>query len=308
MGDNSAKQRRHTGKDTWKNLPPGIKLLETLKGDASHVNNIIWLPDGRIITSGVMGGSKWMPERTFDVWNAETGLRLFGLEFNKSECYIAFDPMWRAMASGTGNTIKLWKLPSGNLLRKWKGHAGSAIRSIAFDPTGHILASGSKDGTLRVWKYDDTIKHWAPMNTKNLILKSIRGHNTSINCIAFDPTGHILASGSDDKTIKLWEPTHCTLLHTLTGHDNSINCIAFSPTGHILASGSDDSTIKLWQLPSGKLIFTLEGHTGGVHQVAFSTDGSILVTKSADMTMRLWRSDTWTPIGLIKGMCLAAQL
>ena len=80
--------------------------------------------------------------------------------------------------------------------------------------------------------------------------------------MAFDPTGQTLASGSDDTTVKLWEPASGKLLRTLEGHKSTVFSVAFDPTGQTLASGSLDNTVKLWERSSGKLLRTLEGHTG----------------------------------------------
>jgi WD40 repeat protein len=66
--------------------------------------------------------------------------------------------------------------------------------------------------------------------------------------VAFSPDGRLLASGSDDKTIKLWEVASGSLVRTLSGHTNDVRSVAFSPDGRLLASGSDDKTIKLWDI------------------------------------------------------------
>jgi len=98
----------------------------------------------------------------------------------------------------------------------------------------------------------------------------------------------MLASGSSDKTIKLWDVASGRELRTLAGHTSDVWCIAFSPDGKVLASASLDKTIKLWDVASGRELRTLSGHTDWVDSVAFSPDGKVLASGSDDTTIKLW--------------------
>src|SRR5256885_1364904 len=100
----------------------------------------------------------------------------------------------------------------------------------------------------------------------------------SFNSVAFSPEGKTLASGSYDKTIKLWDVASGELLRSLEGHRDSVLSVAFSSDGKTLASGSNDTTIKLWDVASGELLRSLEGHRDSVRSVAFSSDGKTLAS------------------------------
>ena len=125
-------------------------------------------------------------------------------------------------------------------------------------------------------------------------------HTDDVISIAFSPDGKMLASGSDDDTVRLWNATTGTLIHTLEGHTDDVNSVAFSPDGNTLASasGSWNNTVRLWNATTGTLIHTLEEHTGGI---AFSPDGKTLASGSWDNTVRLWNATTGTLIHTLEG-------
>ena len=98
----------------------------------------------------------------------------------------------------------------------------------------------------------------------------------------------MLASGSQDLTVRLWDVGTGSLRNTLTGHTDYVYSVAFSPDGTMLASGGRDRTVRLWDVGTGSLRNTLTGHTSLVNSVAFSPDGTMLASGSWDRTVRLW--------------------
>ncbi|CCA70259.1 hypothetical protein PIIN_04198 [Serendipita indica DSM 11827] len=132
--------------------------------------------------------------------------------------------------------------------------------------------------------------------------QTLEGHEALVNAIAFSPDGLQIVSGSDDKTIRLWD-----LGEPLRGHGEWIYAIAFSPDGSSIVSGSRDKTIRLWDAVTRKplgeplrghaLGEPLRGHEGWIHAIAFSPDGSKIVSASDDTTIILWDAFTRQQLG-----------
>jgi WD40 repeat protein len=117
---------------------------------------------------------------------------------------------------------------------------------------------------------------------------NVRGHSDWVNSVTFSPDGKQAISGSNDKTIKLWDIVSGRVIRTFSGHSDRVNSVTFSPDGRQAVSGSDDKTIKLWDVASGSVIRTFSGHTSYVRSVAFSPDGRQVISGSDDKTIKLW--------------------
>lgn len=128
------------------------------------------------------------------------------------------------------------------------------------------------------------------------LAQTLLGHNGGITTIAIHPSGQILASGSTDRTIKLWDLDHGKLLHTFAGrslfsnlgHRDRISTLTFSPDGATLFSGSDDGTIKEWDVNTRKLINTLQEPGWGISALTITNDGKTLVSGGGDGVIHFW--------------------
>ena len=121
---------------------------------------------------------------------------------------------------------------------------------------------------------------------------TLEGHRSDVLAVAFSPDGSTLASGSRDRTIRLWDTETGQHKLTLDEHSSGVTCLSFSPDGSTLASGSWDHTIRLWDAKTGQPLQTLEEHTDGVRSVVFSPDGRTLVSGGYDNILRLWDTET----------------
>jgi COMPASS component SWD3 len=128
-------------------------------------------------------------------------------------------------------------------------------------------------------------------------MDTLVGHMAGVSCVAWSPDSNTLASGSDDKAIRLWDrvtgrPKTTTRksmvgqeMAPLRGHHNYIHCLAFSPKGNILASGSYDEAVFLWDVRAGRLMRSLPAHSDPVSGIDFCSDGTLVVSCSTDGLM-----------------------
>ncbi|MEH2335638.1 serine/threonine-protein kinase [Nostoc sp.] len=131
------------------------------------------------------------------------------------------------------------------------------------------------------------------VKSQEITLQSIIGdlsswHSSPVNSVAISPDGQILASGSTDGKIKVWNLEIKEEIYTLTEHSASINCVAISSDGETLASGSEDMTSKIWNLKTGELIQSFGVHSKGVTSVIFHPSKQILFTASLDNIIKQW--------------------
>jgi hypothetical protein len=130
---------------------------------------------------------------------------------------------------------------------------------------------------------------------------TLEGHQDWVSSIRYSPDGKTIASGSADKTIKLWDAATGKLLHTLQGHQAEVSSISYSPDGKTIASGSNDKTIKLWDAATDKLLRTLQGHQDWVWSISYSPDGKTIASGSADKTIMLWDAATGKLLHTLQG-------
>ncbi|KAF7587085.1 hypothetical protein BBP40_007724 [Aspergillus hancockii] len=165
------------------------------------------------------------------------------------------------------------------------------------------LAFSPKCSTIReVFEADQRWIHIPPQGSSwRAEIQTLDGHSGWVLSVVFSPDGQMVASGSQDRTIKLWDTRTGEEVRTLKGHSNTVWSVAFSPNGQIVASGSHDRTIKLWDARTGEEVCTLEGHSNTVWSVAFSPDGQMVASGSGDRTIKLWDARTGEEVRTLEG-------
>ncbi|KAF7333241.1 WD40 repeat-like protein [Mycena sanguinolenta] len=166
-------------------------------------------------------------------------------------------------------------------------------------PEKHGLVTGQIRFVVVVGFRQHSSRYRRGVETKELVGTPLEGHTDWVNSVAFSPDGRHIVSGSDDKTIRIWNAATGEAVGTpLEGHTGSVRSVAFSPDGRQIVSGSGDKTIRIWNAATGEAVGTpLEGHTDWVNSVAFSPDGRHIVSGSGDKTIRIWNAATGEAVG-----------
>ena len=188
------------------------------------------------------------------------------------------------LITGVESTLRAWDVTTGR--QRWEKDVGDPVFAVALpsqDP--NIIAYGGEDNFDIRMRYSDD-GDWRG---------SVSGHTHIVYCLAFKPNSYLLASGSVDNTVRIWDVgnrDNLRLVRTLRGHTEQVYLVAWHPNRHILASASEDGTVRLWNPNNGINFAVLRGHTDQVYSVAWSPDGRILASGSRDDTIRLWNPDT----------------
>src|ERR687885_254050 len=170
------------------------RCIDTITLHERRVNAIAFSSDGQILASG---GA----DQTIKLWFLNTGEILTLKGHRDSIRAIAFSPDSQLLISGSNDcTIKIWRQPFTNTTLTPSG----TVSAIAFSPDGKLLASGSVGKTIKIWQLNTGEKLLTP-KMHSAVVTSLKGHLDRINSLAFSRDGKILASGSDDKTINIWQ-------------------------------------------------------------------------------------------------------
>ena len=256
------------------------QTISTISSTGNLQNVILnYNHDGTRIVSGACG--------PIEIWNAaKEGTAIITLKSNTTQSSCVFSVMYnhdgtRVVSGADDKSIRIWDAVNG----------GEPIFTIPLDGVVRSVRF-NKDSSRIVFSLASSVQIWNTAQGSSIM--NLTGHNKSVTAVQYSPDGTLVASGSHDKTIKIWDAINKGPAKlTLTGHTGVVSSIAFSPNGKRIASASRDHTINIWDpIAGGKPLLTLTGHANEVWSIAYSPDGEKLLSTSEDNTIRMWVLNT----------------
>nr|XP_060499684.1 F-box-like/WD repeat-containing protein TBL1X [Panthera onca] len=304
-------------------IPPNKATV--LRGHESEVFICAWNPVSDLLASG-------SGDSTARIWNlnensngGSTQLVLrhcireggHDVPSNKDVTSLDWNSDGTLLATGSYDGFaRIWT-EDGNLASTLGQHKGP-IFALKWNKKGNYILSAGVDKTTIIWDaHTGEAKQQFPFHSGEFVFLFFGIQKwypllfqNEVNAIKWDPSGMLLASCSDDMTLKIWSMKQDTCVHDLQAHSKEIYTIKWSPTGPatsnpnsniMLASASFDSTVRLWDVERGVCVHTLTKHQEPVYSVAFSPDGKYLASGSFDKCVHIWNTQSGSLVHSYRG-------
>lgn len=257
-------------------------IAENLSDRYENATQILQVLDLNISPAVLTGSPSTFPILFNPKWQVYQTLNshlntVYGLTFSSDGQYLA--------SASADQTVKLWKVLSGNLIYTFNGHK-SIVTSLVFSLDQNYLITASWDYQIIIWDVNS-----------GKIFHQWKAHTGWINCITNSPCQII--SGGMDKKIKIWDGKSYNLKHTIEGDFTAITALKINHNQTILVSGHDNGMIYLWSMETQQLISSWKAHEQQITSIQWTTSNKLLLTSGIEGTVKTWSIN---PIKLLQTM------
>ncbi len=244
-----------TGKTCWTRSEPGLDAM-----------SVAFTPDGKMLAVGY-GAYNGEQIGKVKVWDVVTGAELTAFAGPRGGVNgAAFHPDGRRLALAGWEVVDVCDLATGSRIQELKGHK-KWVSCLAFSPDGKWLATGARDGTVK-------LRDAATGNE----LRTIFAHEGYVLSLAFSADSRKLVTASEDRSVRLWEIPSSERLATFHGHGDFVQAVAYRPDGREVLSGSLDGSIRFWNLSTSRPVVV--EHDTWASRLAIRRDGLRVLTQT----------------------------
>jgi len=250
--------------------PAPITPIAEINAHRGTVTGAIYTDDARqIVTTGADG--------TMKLWDATSHALVRTIELDDGAATALALSGRRVLTGHANGRVVLWDIDRAEKVASVQ-RSEANIWAVAFTGDPNRFAAASHDWKVTLW---DARQSAAP-------LQVLDGHENAVQALAYAPQQLLLASGSADRTVRLWNLDTLSLKRSYSGPRDFVTTLAFSSSGKLLAAGALDGRIHIWSILSSRRLRALSGHKGRVADIAFSPSGDQLASAGEDGTVRLW--------------------
>ena len=303
------------------------ECIRTLWGHTDRVLCLAITPDGQRVVSS-------SSDKTLRVWQLSTGrcLRTYSIPLNEMWGLetIAVTPEGRQVVLENGADLGLYQLPGGEkYLFTWalnrpysvyevqsaaasikqkletaelaleKGQTGQAVEVLK--QAIHMAGFRGDPAVMDLWHATGRKAGVATGLRSCHLTDILSGHTGFVNALSITPDGTRVVSGSDDRSLRIWDLSRAQETAVLWGHLEGVSAIAITPDSRQLISGSRDGTLRMWDLSNNSCLRVLKGHKHVVTAISISLDGHLMVSGSWDKSLRIWNLHNGVCCCILKG-------